>query len=191
MNKANRSRKIVKHTVYVTNIPKDIDEPKLFDLFESQLSSDASKAVYKTIIVRDVTTGESRGYGRVIFRNAKATLAAIDGREWEIGGKHLYVERVPNEEESENSENDINVGLYDFFPSPKKPRIAPFRFPESVANKILKTVKGFSNGCPIGELPNLIDELDYEKYGFRNLTQAIRSVHGIRLDKRHHVHLDI
>jgi hypothetical protein len=189
VNKVNRSRKIVKHTLNVTNISKDINEQALFELFESGLSTEDSKAVYKTIIVRDVSTGESRGYGRVIFRNAKATLAALNNHQWEIGGRHLYLERVQTENQNDSSEDEVHAGLYDFLPSPKKPKLSSFRLPKIMEEKILQVVGMHANGCPIGDIPTLVEGLDFAKYGFASLTQALRSIDGIKVDKKHLVHL--
>jgi len=182
MNKLNRSRKLTKHTLFINNIPKEVDEQSIFDLFETAGLTD-SKAVYKVVIVRDNSTNESRGFGRVIFRNAKATMAAIEeSRKWEIAGKHLYLSPMPTVASTESSDQD--PGLYDFLPSVKRSRLASYKLPDSTSYRVCRILLQHGE-VVISDLPNLVPEIgEFAKYGFQNLTQAVRSIEGVRIDSK-------
>ena len=185
MNKKSRSKKLARHTVFVTNIPKTCSEKELFELFESGLGGD-EKHVYKAVIMRDSHTNKSRGFGRVIFRNAKATNAALERSNWEFAGRLLYLEsyaaraenEVVNEDESESDSHTEFPGLYDFLPSPKRPQ-RKYRLPVQVEETIRKLAAQHPEGCQLSLVADLVDPM---RYGFPNLTEAVKSVEGLRVE---------
>jgi len=186
INKKNRSKKLAKHTVFVTNIPKSTTEKELFEVFESGLGNE-EKHVYKAVIMRDSRTNKSRGFGRVIFRNAKATKAALEKSGWELCGRLLYlesyIERAAKENEIDNEDSESESGhdypgLYDFLPSPKKPHRI-FQLPPEIELSVREIVRKHPEGCP---LSNLADLVDSTRYGFRSLTDALKSVEGLHVE---------
>ena len=188
INKKNRSKKLAKHTVYVTNIPKACLEKNLFEVFESGLGDD-EKHVYKVVIMRDPRTNKSRGFGRVIFRNAKATKKALEKTDWEVDGRILYLEsyverlsrgnEIDEDEDADESDSGSDFpGLYDFLPSPKKPQRS-FQLPQHLEESIREVVARNPKGCALNQLADLVDA---SRYGFRSIAEAIRSLNGLRVE---------
>jgi hypothetical protein len=170
-----RKRKKQAHTLFVANIPRNITEQDLFLLFNKGVEG-IDNAIYRVEIPKD-EAGAPRGFGFVICRSRRATLAILDCPRWQIGGRDLLV-KLKNDRGREDE-------------SPKRRRISELvsQLPVPVEELIVKVVKQ-NPGCNVSQIPNLYvqvneaehDPLNPQQYGFRNLTHALQSIPTIYLE---------
>lgn len=72
--------------LYVGNLPHDVTDAQLGELATAFGKTDSA------VVVRDRTSGESKGFGFIEFGNddeAKAAIAGLDGKE--VNGKAIKV----------------------------------------------------------------------------------------------------
>ena len=157
IQKKRRDLKKSLHTVFVNNVPWETTEAELHTLFSKNVPG-LSNPIYKVLIPKNEITGAAKGYALVICRSKKATRAVLDKTDWEIAGRSLNLRwRDPTKIESTG------------------------KLPAELEEKIAKVVSQ-NPGCNVSQIPNYLEELDFHKYGFKNLTHALQSVPYIYLE---------
>lgn len=170
LRKEVRDRKKTAHTVFVTNLPSNITEEALFDLFNSVTPE--KNSVYKVKLPRDEESGAIKTYAFVTCRSKKATAAVLAKNDWIINDKKLYV--------ASRNEDDA---------SPLSKRQNTGDIPENLEREIENIVKS-NPGCNVSQIPDLVSKgssgLSFHprELGFHNLTQALQSLSTIRLEPK-------
>lgn len=169
LRKEVRDRKKAVHTLFVSNLPNDVTEGKLFDLFNKGLPG-LNNPVYR------VRLTEPKSYAFVTFRSRRATDAVLGKKDWVLGEKKLYV--------APRTDNDGS-------PSLKKQKTEHADTPEIPSHVIsaLCQVVGQNSGCNISQIPDLLKrsgtetKIDPHALGFKNLAHLIQAVPEIRLEQ--------
>jgi hypothetical protein len=173
LRKQVRDRKKAVHTVFVSNLPVNVSEERLFNLFNHGIE-ELKNPVYRVRLPCDDKSREPKSYAFVTFRSRRATNAVLAKKDWIMDDKKLYVAPRTDGEGS---------------PSLKRQKLEEPATPEIPKNIIgaLRQVVDKNPGCNISQIPDLLKKtspdvkVDAHGLGFKNLTHLIQAIPEIRL----------
>jgi hypothetical protein len=171
LRKEVRDRKKTAHTLFVSNLPKEVAQESLFELFNTGIEG-LNNPIYRVMF-----PNETKSYAFVTCRSRKATYAILQKKDWIMKGKKLYV--APREEGDES-------------PSAKRQRTGSddlTHAPPDEISSILTNLVAQHPGCNLSQIPELLKKMspevkvDPHQMGFKSLAHLMQGIPDIHLER--------